>query len=297
MVSRLPNLMWLRTFETSARHLNFTEAGKELGLTQAAVSLHVRSLEATLNCQLFLRRPRRLELTAMGHAYAHSIRQSLSDIDVTTSSLFGTGANQTVTLRAPISTATLFLAARLPEFMKTHPDISIRMISVIWTEALQDEDVDVDLRLGHGNWQGVEADKISTETVVPLCSAAIADRIGTPIDLLGFPLIHILGHEDHWERYLAPHGLNTGQGQVRYLVDTTTAAVALVCAGDGIAMGLSRFVETSKTWGAVVVPNAKPVEIAQAHYLTSPFSGDANKLAATLFKTWLRECFQETMPN
>lgn len=38
------NLNWLRTFEAAARHLSFTAASKEPGLTQSAVSLQVKSL-------------------------------------------------------------------------------------------------------------------------------------------------------------------------------------------------------------------------------------------------------------
>ena len=41
----VPPLVWLRAFEAAARHLNFTEAGKEIGLTQAAVSQQTRLLE------------------------------------------------------------------------------------------------------------------------------------------------------------------------------------------------------------------------------------------------------------
>ena len=48
----LPHLPWLRSFEAAARRLNFTLAGEELGLTQAAMSQHVSALEAALgvNC-------------------------------------------------------------------------------------------------------------------------------------------------------------------------------------------------------------------------------------------------------
>ena len=45
----------LRAFETSARHLSFTRAGLELGVTQAAVSHHVKGLEARLGATLFRR--------------------------------------------------------------------------------------------------------------------------------------------------------------------------------------------------------------------------------------------------
>jgi DNA-binding transcriptional LysR family regulator len=77
MYPDLPPLTWLRAFEASARTLSFTEAGRELNLTQAAVSKHVKSLELHLRHQLFHRRPRSLELTKSGVAYLPKVRDSL----------------------------------------------------------------------------------------------------------------------------------------------------------------------------------------------------------------------------
>ena len=42
------NLNWLRSFEAAARLLSFTGAGLEIGLTQTAVSQHIKALEARL---------------------------------------------------------------------------------------------------------------------------------------------------------------------------------------------------------------------------------------------------------
>src|SRR5687768_14679500 len=60
---RLPPLNWLRAFDSAARHMSFTEAAEELGVTQAAVSQQVRQLEDWLGTQLFKRLPRSLALT------------------------------------------------------------------------------------------------------------------------------------------------------------------------------------------------------------------------------------------
>ena len=69
MKKRLPPLNWLRSFEASARHLNFTQAAAELHMTQAAISQQIKGLEAQLGCALFKRLPRGLELTDAGRAY------------------------------------------------------------------------------------------------------------------------------------------------------------------------------------------------------------------------------------
>ena len=61
------NAQWLRTFATVVDAGNFTRAAERLGLTQAAVSQHLRHLEDALG-PLLIRRPRQLELTPAGEA-------------------------------------------------------------------------------------------------------------------------------------------------------------------------------------------------------------------------------------
>ena len=63
---KLPGLNGLVTFEAASRHLNFTEAARELCVSQAAVSRQIRRLEEQLGTSLFQRLPRALRLTAAG---------------------------------------------------------------------------------------------------------------------------------------------------------------------------------------------------------------------------------------
>ena len=73
MSYRLPPLNGLRAFEAAARHLSFTRAADELGVTPGAVSQQVKSLEGALGITLFRRLPRSLVLTDEGEAYLPSI--------------------------------------------------------------------------------------------------------------------------------------------------------------------------------------------------------------------------------
>jgi len=287
----------LRTFEAAARLLSFTEAGRELGLTQTAISLHIKSLEATLGCQLFLRKHRKLELTGMGQAYVHSVRKALGDINLATTSLFGATAAQTVTVRAPISTATLWLAPLLSGFIGSHPDINIRLISTIWADSISDEDVDVDLRIGYGDWPGMQVEKISTESIVPICSADAADAIRRPADLLNAPLIHILGHEDNWTRYFSANGLPADSAQMPFSVDTSIAALALVCAGVGYATVVTRFADAAIGSGYRVAKAGQPTPFPQSHYLTSSVVQGARRPEVEIFRAWLKSRFADFGPD
>lgn len=286
-MDRLPNPVWLRTFEAAARHLNFTETARELGLTQTAVSLHIRSLEAELGEQLFTRAARRLGLTELGQSYALTVRRALSDIALSTNSLFGPATRQTLTLRAAISTATYWIASELPAFSDLYPDIPIRLVSSIWADSAAPADVDAEIRLGYGDWPGLHAEKLCDETLVPVCPA----HAPAP-DLLDLPdaqLIHILGYEDNWARYFEAHGLAPQPAPARFSVDTTVSALQLVMAGAGYATILTRFARNAIRQGAPLQIAGPPIPFAQSHYLVRSQGAAPATASAQVFTAWLRD--------
>jgi LysR family glycine cleavage system transcriptional activator len=84
MSHRLPPLNGLRSFEAAARHLSFTRAADELGVTPGAVSQQVKSLEGALGVALFRRLPRSLVLTDAGEAYLPQIASAFEIISKAT---------------------------------------------------------------------------------------------------------------------------------------------------------------------------------------------------------------------
>lgn len=73
---KLPPLKWLMSFEAVARHLSFTAAAEELGLSQAAISYQIKCLEGVVGAPLFERRPRHVQLTDVGQTYLPPVRPS-----------------------------------------------------------------------------------------------------------------------------------------------------------------------------------------------------------------------------
>ncbi|MBF9051428.1 LysR family transcriptional regulator [Roseobacter sp. HKCCD9010] len=297
MQTRSPNLTWLRSFEAAARLLNFTEAGRELGLTQTAISLHIKSLEATLGCQLFIRKARHLSLSAMGQAYLHSVSEALANIDLATTSLFGPLARQTITVRAPISTAALWLGPHLPAFTKAHPGISVRLISTIWATSISDEEVDVDIRQGVGHWPGLEVEQISTESIVPIRpKTSPVVQVGDPA-FQDMPLIQILGYEDMWDRYLSAHGLEALTSKPALIVDTTAVAIAMVAAGGGHAAIQTRFATSAIAAGMDISIAEDPAPFHQSHFLIRRKTQRQQRPEVEIFREWLRSIFSDTAPG
>jgi DNA-binding transcriptional LysR family regulator len=74
----------LRTFRVAAELSSFTQAGKELELTQSAVSQQIAALEKHLGTQLFSRVGRQIELTDDGrrlHEYARRIIELVNEVE------------------------------------------------------------------------------------------------------------------------------------------------------------------------------------------------------------------------
>ena len=79
-----PGTRALRSFEAAGRHLNFTRAADELGLTPAAVSHQIKEMEEQLGLVLFTRNSRSMQLTPAGSVPSSMVRTVLPLASVTT---------------------------------------------------------------------------------------------------------------------------------------------------------------------------------------------------------------------
>ncbi len=109
----LPPLAAVRAFEAAARHGNFTRAGEELGMTQAAVSYQIKVLEDRTGAPLFRRNARGVSLTSDGERLAARAGEALEI-------LRDAFAEATPATRPPSTSA---LATGLPGQICTAPDI------------------------------------------------------------------------------------------------------------------------------------------------------------------------------
>ena len=284
------NLNWLRTFEAAARHLSFTAASRELGLTQTAVSQHIKALELKLGQQLFIRRAKSLELTDIGEAYLPSVREAIDTVGLSTTGLFGPELASTVVVRASIA-CIVWLSSRLERLQDDHPGITIKFVTSIWPERSGRQIADIDLTLAPRKHAGHHLEKLSDERIVPICGLSQASAISGAGDLLKFPAIHILGFDDHWARYLAAFGHAQDADRARVIVDTSVAACELVAAERGCAVLIERFAEESVRAGRPVRIAGEPVPLAQSHYMSLATTA-RDKPAADIVANWFTPLFR-----
>jgi len=287
----LPNLLWLRSFEAASRLGSFTAAGTELGLTQAAVSNHVSALESQLGHQLLKRTTRKVDLTASGRAYLPSVRKALQELALATEGLFGNRSAGMVTIRAPISEAALIIAPALPAFRNRFPDLSIRLLSAIWADTALESGVDIEIRLGSGNWPGIPAEQMGPETILPVCHPDLARGLQGPQDLLSVPRINILGFDDHWPAYLENGGMPHSDQHKGITVDTSLAAVELAASGAGVALLLGKVAKRLEQGGRLSIPFDLAMPSTRTHYLLRKETARPARAAMLTVEAWLRDLF------
>ncbi|RYE77045.1 MAG: LysR family transcriptional regulator, partial [Hyphomicrobiales bacterium] len=204
----LPPLAAIRAFEAAARHLSFTRAGAELGMTQAAVSYQIKLLEERIGEPLFLRRPRDLALTEIGQRLAPEMARARSP--KASRRMSKAREDGTLIVNTMHTFASQWLAPRLGRFQLLQPQIAVRLETTTRIVDFSREEVDVVVRAGKGVWPGLMAHKLLDVRFTPMLSPRLAASIGgvrEPADILKLPLLD--SRDPWWVIWLEAHGLPT----------------------------------------------------------------------------------------
>jgi DNA-binding transcriptional LysR family regulator len=176
---------------------SFTEAALQLGLPKASVSQAVQRLEALLGTRLLQRTTRRVSMTADGQVFAERCRDLLADVEELRTLFQGDGHASGLTGRLrvdmPQTTAREFILPRLPEFLSTHPGLSVELSSTDRRVDVVREGFDCVLRAGPLSDSSLVARPLGQHEMVNCVSAGYAANHGVPAslqDLSGHRLVH-----------------------------------------------------------------------------------------------------------
>lgn len=288
MTDALPPLAAIRVFEAAARHLSFTRAAAELGMTQAAVSYQIKLLEERLGAPLFLRRPRALALTEAGQWLAPRTSEAF-DLLRDAYGRFGRQERTTLTVNTMHTFAAQWLSPRLGKFQLQHPQIAVRMETTTRLVDFAREEVDVVVRAGKGKWEGLTSLKLVDVRFTPMLSPELAASIGglrTPADLLKVPLLDPM--DPWWDRWFAVHRLPLDalkrENAPTILLQSITASAAM--AGGGAALLIPEFFELEIAAGRLVAPYETLSEDGNAYWLAFP-EGRRNVPKIKAFRDWI----------
>jgi LysR family glycine cleavage system transcriptional activator len=207
----LPPLVELRAFDAAARHMSFTKAALELGVTPTAISHQVKLLERYCGQALFRRRPRPLTLTEAGARLFPAIRSGLETFEGAIVAVRRLGEERPLRVTATNAFASRWLVPRLPAWRKLRASVQLEVIGTDSVLDLDAGDGDVAIRYATsrtGDPEGM-SELLLTDTFWPVYNPKLlaAPRLKRPADLAKHLLVHAYwapGDRDPptWRRWL-----------------------------------------------------------------------------------------------
>lgn len=268
----LPPLNPLRMFEVAARHVSFTHAAAELGVSQAAVSRQVAVLESWLKVPLFERLHSELRLTETGERYLEAIRGSFDAIDSATRAARMTRSKTGLQIRACATFAKYWLVPRLPRFAAAYPDIAVNLTTTVLPTTFEGTALDAAIRFGDGKWSGLTTLKLVSDALAPVCHPEMpagGEGLYRPANVSSFRILQSRHRRSDWVDWCAFTGVRLGTGNTITLENSTKIYQA-ARDGLGIAMGQIRLLDDELNAGQLLMPFDDVLERPLGYHLVFP---------------------------
>ena len=244
MFRDLPPLNALRAFEAAARHLSFSKAAEELGVTPAAVSHQIKGLEDFLGVVLFQRLTRALSLTEVAQAGLPALREGFAKLVEGSERLSAQADSGTLTVSVGPSTAAKWLVPRLESFRQACPGLDLRIDATDRLVDFRRDNVDVGVRYGRGKYPGLRADLLFEENYFPVCSPSLmagSQPLHSPADLRHHRLLHLdwgAAEETapNWRMWLLAAGIEDIDPSRGPRFNIESMAVQAAIEGQGVAL-------------------------------------------------------------
>jgi LysR family glycine cleavage system transcriptional activator len=272
MARSLPPLNPLRVFEAAARHVHFTRAAEELGITQAAVSRQILVLENWLKVKLFERRHTELRLTAAGSQYLTALGQAFDLIETSTAHASGRPTQSTIILRSYATFAMRWLIPRLPHFTSRYPGILIDIKTAVTPIKFRPNETGLIIDYGTGEMEDVVSQRIFGDVIAPMCHPKLLRdgwHLDRPTDIGHYPLLHSRRRPQDWADWFAHVGASEAPSDGS-IFDNSSLTYQAAKEGIGVTMGQVHLLEPELASGDLVIPIDRRLERPYGYYLLYP---------------------------
>jgi DNA-binding transcriptional LysR family regulator len=187
-------LRYLPTFVQVAGELSFSSAARRLGVTPAAVSKSVRTLEQGLGIRLFRRSTHALTLTDEGERLRRRVGPLLDAVSESLVQAMNLPDTPRGLLRvsAPYAIGKSQLLPLLPEFRRRYPEVELDLRLEDRVVDLVKEGIDVSLGVRLDPAPGLIAKRLASTRLIVVASPEFLEQHGVPrepADVLRFPCI------------------------------------------------------------------------------------------------------------
>lgn len=289
----IPSMTALLQFESVARLNSFTLAGKELGVSQAAVSKQIKVLEDNVGVQLFQRMHRNIYLTEAGETLFAIISDALQNIASGFDQVVQGSEKEEIVLASTAPVSQFRIMPRINTLVDALPHVRLRLSTQMFSGGLRAPDYDMDIRFGNGHWPDGESILLFEEEVFPVCSPAWLARNPMPATLEELSRAGLLDADSTsegwvtWPSWFKELGMPSGRLNINLRSSLYTDVIHAALNGYGIALGWGRMVDHYIDSGALVKLEPFVVRPKESYYLVLP-NGRTVTPNVTAIVQWLQ---------
>jgi DNA-binding transcriptional LysR family regulator len=257
----------IRIFLAVARAGQILGAARRLGLNHATVARRLTALESELRAQLLTRRPSGTELTRAGEEFLLAAERMEAEM-LGARAMVGDASvsiSGTVRIGAPDGFGVAFLAPRLGELTRRHPDLSIELVPVPRSFSLSRREADVAITVERPDHGRLVAARLVDYSLGLYASNAYLETRGMPESQAGLAGHNLIGYV---EDLVAAQSLNYGAelfGSARpnFSVSSALGQLEAVRSGAGIGI-LHRFIARPHSELMQVLPQSS---LSRAYFI------------------------------
>jgi len=306
MNGTLPSLTALKVFAICARNRSFSRAADELGITPAAVTQHIRTLEHWAGTPLFRRTGRSVHLTSQAEAALPLLTDGFVQINQGADLLRSRDEHDhIVAVAAPPTFASKWLLTRLDRFRDAHPELDV-WVSVDSTLPRAGKAMaDVYIRYGVHPGDDVVAEPLVHDEVVPVVSPSFVARHGpldAPSGLMALPLLHYVSEKvdasfPDWPAWFKAHGVVSAAGATRGpRFDHPGLLIDQAISGHGAALAKRILATTDILDGRLVQLFDDRTPVRSAYWISRP-KGRTLRQPVRTFIDWIHDDIQAVCPD
>lgn len=258
-----------------------------MSVTHSAVSQHIKQLEALVGVSLFVRHGRGVRITEEGRLYALQIREALQHIADATRMVQIKPRTMELTLATLPSFGCHWLLPRLARFQARHPQIAVRLLTSLAVVNLQQEGIDLAIRMGQGDWEGMESRHLfaDEQLVVAAPHYRGGDLPTTPQAIAASDIVFSM---ESWHAWCSQAGLEKTIVPAGLRLNDSNLVLEAVRLGAGVALERRSLVAGAIARGELVQLTAVTVPYPWHYWLTvSPQAENRPEIAR--FIAWLEE--------
>lgn len=293
---RVPSLQALQSLVRVADTNNFTEAARQLHLTQSAISRQVQQLEEHYQTALFERTSRKVALTAHGREVYAVAREMLKSLQTLEQRLAPAPLDRPFRIRVFVSLAVRWLLPRLSSFYAINPGLCLSIETVSGEAVDPGGDCDAYVLYLPDGLDERPLTLLFEEYLIPVCAPTLSDGRTPPRgldELEQHALIHGSTSRHEWSVWLQAQQDKAERSFKHLMFNLDDLALDAAGRGLGVAMTDRMLAHDALLRGDLIVPFGEELRTGAVYALWLRDSGVAHPACRAVL-SWFEEQIEQT---